>query len=304
MGVPTMHQHKYRRLSESTSLVNEDVTEQQATQFRRSRFPWSCTLTTLLAVIATFFATRLYEQRFAGRPLIEGLAAVDAYSPLYDGFRPRIEYTTLGGDLWGNKTNIWRQGPSPVVEEAWDSISESRYLLLTKEELAKMGRPLESAVQWPDDPNKYLMEYHAYHVFHCLNEMRKNAYVNFDYYFGGGRPLNAIHWDHFTHCLDILRQELTCLPSMQATRMVWQEGQSTPFPEFRTHRMCMRWDDFEEWTAAKEIPREAVRQMTMTTPKPVDVVERPASVEAWEVLHRNSEWIKKMKAAGHKLHWG
>ena len=74
----------------------------------------------------------------------------------------------------------------------------------------------------------------------------------------GSNPelLNAIHWTHWTHCLEIIRQELVCMPSMQLSRMVWQEGKSVPSPEFRTNRMCMRWDDFDAMATQREVPKE------------------------------------------------
>ena len=68
--------------------------------------------------------------------------------------------------------------------------------------------------------------------------------------------LNAIHWTHWSHCLEILRQELTCRPSMHLNSMVWQEGQGDPFPDFHIVQRCVRWEEFDEMTARKMIPDE------------------------------------------------
>lgn len=47
-----------------------------------------------------------------------------------------------------------------------------------------------------------------------------------------------------------------CMPSMHLGRMVWQQGQSQAFPEFRTNRMCMRWEDFDDMVTSIQLPEE------------------------------------------------
>lgn len=46
------------------------------------------------------------------------------------------------------------------------------------------------------------------------------------------------------------------MPSMQLSRMVWQEGKGAPSPEFRTNRMCMRWQDFDAMATERCVPAE------------------------------------------------
>lgn len=67
--------------------------------------------------------------------------------------------------------------------------------------------------------------------------------------------LNPIHWIHWTHCLEMIRQELICMPSMHLSRMVWQQAHREPTPEFRTHRMCMRWEDYHSMAKEREMPK-------------------------------------------------
>ena len=108
--------------------------------------------------------------------------ADNAKAPLYKGFKPHIEKVVLGGDLWGNKSNIYEQDPSPAVDEAWEALTNSKYMLVTEGDLIKMHRSAESAVEWPDNPGEYLVEFHAYHLIHCLDVLRKNAYHTFPHY--------------------------------------------------------------------------------------------------------------------------
>lgn len=71
--------------------------------------------------------------------------------------------------------------------------------------------------------------------------------------------LNAIHWTHWGHCLEIIRQELHCRPSMHLNSMVWQEGQEVFYPDFHTQKRCVRWDDLEEMLSRRIIPFEVSR---------------------------------------------
>lgn len=88
----------------------------------------------------------------------------------------------MGGDLWGNKSNIFEQDPSPAVDKAWEAIAHAKYTLMPEAELLKMDFSAEAAVEWPDQPGTYLVEFHAYHVMHCLDVVRKNSYHNFPHY--------------------------------------------------------------------------------------------------------------------------
>ncbi|EMF13821.1 uncharacterized protein SEPMUDRAFT_20227, partial [Sphaerulina musiva SO2202] len=155
---------------------------------------------------------------------------------------------------WGNKSNIFEQEPSPAVDEAWNEISSAKYMLVSKKDLIKMHGTLDTAVEWPDNPGEYFVEFHSYHLLHCLDVLRRNSYHNFPHYY---KPelLNPIHWIHWTHCLEMIRQELICMPSMHLSRMVWQQAHREPTPEFRTHRMCMRWEDYHSMAKEREMPK-------------------------------------------------
>ncbi|CAK1356703.1 unnamed protein product [Cercospora beticola] len=107
----------------------------------------------------------------------------DLYSPLYKNFHPlSIHKSAVGDELWPDPSNIYRQDPSPAVDEAWENLTHPQYLLATEQDLIRMGKNISTAVRWPEEPDKFLMNLHVYHVMHCLNVLRKNAWQNFPYY--------------------------------------------------------------------------------------------------------------------------
>lgn len=169
----------------------------------KARTHWLLLAAVLLSSFLTFLLTRtFYLNDFWRRAPIEHLAALDSYclltksnrvpeylltnwlAPLFKSLDLRMEYKTTGGELWGNETNIWRQDPSAEVDAAWNFFDESRYILLAKSEVEQMGLPTETAVKWPTSSAEdvYVGDVDVYHVMHCLNEMRRNAYHNFPHY--------------------------------------------------------------------------------------------------------------------------
>lgn len=63
------------------------------------------------------------------------------------------------------------------------------------------------------------------HHLHCLNLLRQTLYYNYDYYKkqGKGAFKNDEHVvkAHVTHCMDIIRQQLMCMPDTGLLGQVW-----------------------------------------------------------------------------------
>ncbi|KAH9839679.1 hypothetical protein Tdes44962_MAKER08022 [Teratosphaeria destructans] len=296
------HESKQSLLSDPESQIEYSDINLERYQFRAkgARTWWICL--EMLLLLTVFFATRAY---YTNPSWNQRLAMADLYSPLYRDFGDfHIDQVLTGDDLWTNGSNIYRQDPSPAVDQVWDELGEVKYILVTEEEAIKMGKPTEYAVRWPDEPDKFLMHLHAPHLLHCLNVLRKNAYHNFPHYYKDGETLNAIHWTHWSHCLEIVRQELSCRPSMHLISMVWQEGEDVFFPDFHTQKKCVRWDDFQEMTSRRMIPHKEVVRVTKNTSKPKDAVQRPTPPEGWEVHNRNREWMAKMVEKGYTFKSG
>lgn len=81
-------------------------------------------------------------------------------------------------------SSIWRQEPSPQLDEAWHKIARSNSILISKNDMMRLGKPLDVAVQWPDDPTgeTYLAKLNVPHLLHCLNELRKAAHPDYYWY--------------------------------------------------------------------------------------------------------------------------
>jgi hypothetical protein len=85
-------------------------------------------------------------------------------------------------DNWDNETTVWRQDPSEEVDKAWHQISNANPMLLTRDEVVRLGKDPETTVQWPYDSAKdvYLGKMNVFHLTHCVDQMRKAIFA--DYY--------------------------------------------------------------------------------------------------------------------------
>ncbi|KAK4611990.1 hypothetical protein CLAFUW4_12669 [Fulvia fulva] len=300
MSEPEKHQSKQSLVSDTdTDVEDRDSHLQHYRPRSRPRPFWRRLWLDSLFFVAIFLATRAYYVHPSWNKRLE---MADVYSPLYRDFdQLHVDQVLTGEELWSNGSNPYRQDPSPAVDDAWHKLSHPKYMLVTEEELIKMGKPIEPVVRWPDEPDKFLMHLNGPHVMHCLDVLRRNAYHNFPHYHKDDETLNAIHWTHWGHCLEIIRQELHCRPSMHLNSMVWQEGQEVFYPDFHTQKRCVRWDDLEEMLSRRIIPFEDMLYAAKHYLKPDDAVQRHTPAEGWEVIDRNHEWITKMTEKGYKI---
>lgn len=75
-------------------------------------------------------------------------------APVYNNINLSLEHVHLDGELWWNASNIYRQDPSPEVDEAWANLyySNANRVFVSEEDAIKMGWDLDILVKWPDDP--------------------------------------------------------------------------------------------------------------------------------------------------------
>ena len=55
------------------------------------------------------------------------------------------------------------------------------------------------------------------------------------------------HKAHVSHCLDILLQALTCMPSLDLIHHQWMKTQNNPYPDFNIKRQCVKHSSILEW---------------------------------------------------------
>ncbi len=49
------------------------------------------------------------------------------------------------------------------------------------------------------------------------------------------------------HCIDMIRQRLTCTADIGLVTAVWVDGYSEPYPDFSTRHQCRDFDKIRDW---------------------------------------------------------
>lgn len=128
-----------------------------------------------------------------------------------------------------------------------------------------MGKDPETTSKLPNNEfglgdEAYIGGLDIFHVLHCFNEIRKEAFK--DYFWDAGehhtkhpgsssyspkRKHSEIFWIHLRHCTDIVVQNLMCNADATMYTYVWMESQKTPYPDFYVNKKCRDFEALKKW---------------------------------------------------------
>jgi hypothetical protein len=201
------------------------------------------------------------------------------------------EIRTHGSFFAENPPSIFQLPPSPEVDEAWDRISDTHAIVLTREDVIKMGR--DPAEQWRF-PVEYGYGDEAYmglldvsHHLHCLNALRQAA--NPDYYFNQTQTHThsksrsepgKVHFTrggHDLHCQYILLQFILCHADVGVITFNKVEGVRGPMADFSIDHKCRDHDQVIQWKLDHQ----------------VNVTD-----EQWALINRVPEGIRELSGEG------
>lgn len=129
---------------------------------------------------------------------------------------------------------------------------------LTEEELTRAGASPTSAVQLPPESGGgYLAYLGSHHHLHCLYLLHQSLHA--DYY-----STRSVVWlemqdprrrlSHFDHCVEMLRQYVTCNADTTVVTHHWFEDYPDPVPNQENPRRCVDWDAHWEWQVGRQVP--------------------------------------------------
>jgi hypothetical protein len=160
-----------------------------------------------------------------------------------------------------NPPTIYRQPPSPEVDEAWARIADLRPIAITKEDVVKLGKDPEEAVKWPLSfgfgPESYIGRVDVFHQIHCLDALRREAHYH--YYYGDKWPdhnTSELHKVHLSHCIYILLQNLMCQSNVGVYTHIWVDASYNAFPDFSAYQQCRDFDAILAWQEKNSIDVE------------------------------------------------
>jgi hypothetical protein len=165
--------------------------------------------------------------------------------------------------------HIFRQPPSPEVDEAWERIGSLMPHVISTEDVIRLGKDPARTARWPEDwgfgPDAHIAELDILHTLHCLNAIRKD--IHWRYYYKDRYPdgvFPELHRVHTDHCIYIVLQNLMCGATADIITQDWVDGQLHPFPDFNINKKCRDFNailDWHEATMIDDMPRFAKMRM-------------------------------------------
>ncbi|KAL5384254.1 hypothetical protein DPSP01_005398 [Paraphaeosphaeria sporulosa] len=146
-------------------LQDEDYPENIDFKYHKSRRPrWGVLIlflnTVLLAVNVVFLSSNIpsitsrlssdSENLIVEQVSVNAvLRQVSSYTPLLDKLNFTFINKKINGSLFNDPWSVYKAEPSKEVDAAWEEISKIRALVVEADEIRKMGKDPEFAVQVP-----------------------------------------------------------------------------------------------------------------------------------------------------------
>ncbi|OAA55828.1 hypothetical protein SPI_08035 [Niveomyces insectorum RCEF 264] len=235
------------------------------------------------------------------------------YSPILKHVKLPFHTKKIDARLFPDASDplaVFAAPPSPEVDHAWNKISRNMIVGLTRADLLLLGKDPTTAVkynpQWniSNSEDTYLGVLDVFHQVHCLNMLRQNLIMNYDYYYADayGYEPEVFHKKHLTHCVSMLLQNIMCHADASVYTHVWREGNPVPWADFGINRQCrdfdalMRFRDthdvegsFDKFRFYTDIPEEAV-----VLPMEAGMAEMLASADEY----KDGKYYKKLDIKG------
>ena len=190
-------------------------------------------------------------------------------APLFKAINLGPSSRVISGSLHDDGS-IFRQKPSPEVDEAWYNIAlhEAQLINVTAADILASGKDPTRRVRWSEDEDSFPAQVEFSHKIHCLNEIHKEIWG--EHYFGtysihaddedhGDGADDDVqgerrkHRQHAMHCLHILLQDLTCNVDVGIITHEWIEvpgrpdDDLVPMADFSTAKQCRDYDTAADW---------------------------------------------------------
>ncbi|KAI0129731.1 hypothetical protein BJ170DRAFT_617379 [Xylariales sp. AK1849] len=200
------------------------------------------------------------DARYRNQWLNNGPKKLSSYSPIFDEVVLTLHDKHFNGRLQDN-SSIFRQDPSPEVDEAWDSLSAEGFEVITvdKEAVVNSGKlprlSVKAPTSWGLGDDAYIAQIDVFHQIHCLNELRKE--IHFDYYYGDRTTVLPDHALHKKHCIHMLLQNLMCHADADIITHNWvhydvadqpTRPYAEPLADFSVIKKCRDFDSLLAWT--------------------------------------------------------
>ena len=259
--------HDFNQKQGLISLSQPQVLAEQSPK------PWKIIILSAVNAISLIFSILLYVfSRKSSVNMNECLKNISAYcklnfivypfkadliilAPILDEVQIPMFTSKINGTFFTPEhPSIARQDPSSEVDELWKDLEILRTVVVTKDDIIKMGKDPETVAKFDNDywgfgDDAYMAEMDVFHQIHCLNMLRRKAFGDFPTHRIPDTPEKylKLQWTHLGHCTDILYQNILCHADTELYTLHWMDTQNLPYPDFNINRQCKDMNPLINW---------------------------------------------------------
>ncbi|KUJ08320.1 uncharacterized protein LY89DRAFT_789131 [Mollisia scopiformis] len=255
---------RYDPLSDEKSLLESSHGEPvYSKQGWRSRTSITYVLTLALLLISVVLNVVVWLQLSKLHEISHAHDGTEYGSPVVRDIGLQYHKQPINGSF--EKQTIYRQKPSKEVDDAWLALGVSAdSIVIPVDEAAQFGIREGQVKRVIEDGGGYMADVMVFHNLHCLNLIRQTSRWNWDHYsaligtpeafgtafegFDGEIQLEK----HFTHCVDMLRQEIMCDADTNVYGQ-WYVKNHGPSKDFSINRQCKDFDAILKWYQGNHI---------------------------------------------------
>ncbi|KAL5344047.1 hypothetical protein BJX70DRAFT_352466 [Aspergillus crustosus] len=158
-----------------------------------------------------------------------------------------VEYKIVVFAPFG-EPSIYSDPPTYEGDQAWEALYNNIGISWVDAETASKLPNQTTQIEGSD---KYVVGLDVFHQLHCLNALRKLLYP-------GRYPMqhNASKEDHIMHidhCIQSLRESLTCTADISTIFWSWDEAAQKNLPNAHTTHTCRDFGKLQEWARERRV---------------------------------------------------
>ncbi|KAI0143740.1 hypothetical protein GGR57DRAFT_518217 [Xylariaceae sp. FL1272] len=201
-----------------------------------------------LAFFVLFLSMLVYSLHLQKQMPRNCLRKISSPSPLLDAFTDD-DYEWVH---WNTTLNTFGEFTGKYTEEkarAWESLTSTPLVTVSEANMISAGAALDSVRVPQSAGGGYLAQFEGYHALHCLRALWFDHHSEEIPEIKKSKLENLRHYEaHYEHCVDLLRQSLTCHFDTSITTFNWLVDIGEPFPYFSNPKKCLKLDKIVNWT--------------------------------------------------------
>ncbi|KAK1751709.1 hypothetical protein QBC47DRAFT_433713 [Echria macrotheca] len=170
----------------------------------------------------------------------------DLYSPA----EHIVKYTDVKFQgAFGRDTSAYQGWPDDEKDELWKGLYHRGLTFRVRENEYRRMKNETERVPIPGYENEYVVGLDVFHQLHCLNVIRKGFYP--------GRYNNSLknpdgtvnygEWMHVDHCIESIRQSITCSSDVSPVLFQWLKSKQINLPHLELVHRCRNFDKIKDW---------------------------------------------------------